>query len=170
MIIDINELGKLNLTGKVVGVTSGCYDLLHFYHLHYFERCKAECDFLIVGVDSDQLLSHFKSKPANIPEHHRARMVEALRCVDAVFTLRNLAQLELATRSAHKLFKNLPQLYGKPIVMDKRKCKLVVIPDIEEITSTSGIVEKIRKGTPAESTPRKRRTRTNKAGTAIIPA
>jgi len=147
MILKIEELSKLNLAGKVVGVTSGCYDLLHFYHLHYFERCRAECDFLIVGVDSDQLLTHFKAKPATIPEYHRARMVEALRCVDAVFTLRNLAQLEEATKIAHKLFKNQPELYGQPIVMDTAQCELVVIPDIDEITSTSGIIEKIRAGT-----------------------
>ena len=144
MIIKLPEIVKLNLAGKVVGLTSGCYDLIHFYHLHYFERCKAECDFLIVGVDSDQLLSDFKSKPACIPEYHRARMVEAMSCVDAVFTLRNLTQLEEATRFSHKLFKNLPELYGKPIVMDPTQCKLVVIPDVEEITSTSSIIAKIR--------------------------
>lgn len=52
MIITTEELPNLNLSGKIVGLTSGCFDLVHFYHLHYLERCKAHCDFLIVGVDA----------------------------------------------------------------------------------------------------------------------
>ena len=34
-----NEIHKLDLQGKIVGVTSGCFDLLHFYHLRYLEKC-----------------------------------------------------------------------------------------------------------------------------------
>lgn len=116
MIITTEELPNLNLSGKIVGLTSGCYDLVHFYHLHYLERCKAHCDFLIVGVDSDELLTKFKQKQATIPEHHRAAMISALRCVDASFVLRDLSQFSFAAKFSTKIFKNKAELYGKPIV------------------------------------------------------
>ncbi|RLT75601.1 hypothetical protein D7V95_13085 [bacterium J10(2018)] len=56
MIIKPQDIVNLRVGGKIVGVTSGCFDLLHFYHLRYLERCRALCDFLIVGVDSDILV------------------------------------------------------------------------------------------------------------------
>lgn len=91
MIIQPTEFKVLSTQGKRVGITSGCFDLLHFYHLHYLERCRAECDILVVGVDSDQLVMLNKRKQPNIPEHHRGAVVAALKCVDAVFVMRNLA-------------------------------------------------------------------------------
>jgi len=145
MIITPNDLQHLPLN-RCVGLTSGCFDLLHFYHLHYLERCRAECDFLIVGVDSDQLLSTFKNKAPCIPEYHRATMVSALRCVDAVFVMRNLEQFQTMADHAKKIFKNQAILYGKPIVGGGDK--LVVIPDVEEVQSTSAIVAKIRDSKP----------------------
>jgi glycerol-3-phosphate cytidylyltransferase len=144
MIISPHDLQHLSLD-RCVGLTSGCFDLLHFYHLHYLERCRAECDFLIVGVDSDELLFSFKNKTPCIPEHHRAAMVAALRCVDAVFIMRNLDQFQAMAGHARKIFKNHPELYGKPIIGGEEK--LFVIPDIEEVQSTSAIVAKIRSAT-----------------------
>lgn len=143
MIITPQEINKLNLGNQVIGLASGCMDLLHYYHLHFLERCKAQCDFLIVGVDSDELLTFFKSKQATIPEHHRVAMVAALRCVDAAFVLRNLKQFESIVPYVHKIFKNKPELYGQPIV-GAEKAELVIIPDIQELTSTSEIVTHIK--------------------------
>jgi cytidyltransferase-like protein len=127
---------------RCIGLTSGCFDLLHYYHLHYLERCSAECDFLLVGVDSDQLLTNFKAKAPCIPEHHRAAMVAALKPVDAVFIMRNLDQFQEMANCAHKIFKNAPELYGRKIVGGAGK--LVVIPDVDEVQSTTAIVAKIR--------------------------
>jgi cytidyltransferase-like protein len=144
MIISSTDIQFLPVASKVIGLTSGCFDLLHFYHLHYLERCRAECEFLIVGVDSDQLLTSFKNKAPCIPEYHRAAMVAALKCVDAVFIMRNLEQFQTMADFSRKIFKNHPTLYGKPIIGGAEK--LIVIPDVEEVQSTSAIVAKIRAG------------------------
>ena len=141
MITTPTELLSLPLTGKI-GLTSGCFDLLHFHHLHYLLRCKAKCDYLIVGVDSDDLLSHFKAKSANVPEYHRVTMVEALKCVDAVFIMRELRDFEHIASISSLIFKNSDILYGKPIIGAANK--LVVIPDVVDTNSTTGLVEKIR--------------------------
>jgi hypothetical protein len=68
-------------------------------------------------------------------------MVAALRCVDAVFTMRNLSQFQFMAGHATKIFKNTTELYGTPIIGAN---KLVVIPDVAEVESTSAIVAKIQ--------------------------
>ncbi len=35
--------------GFTIGLTSGCYDLMHYYHLKYFERCKRNCDLIVAN-------------------------------------------------------------------------------------------------------------------------
>ena len=146
MIIRRNEIQKIDLSGKVVGVTSGCFDLLHFYHLRYLEKCKAQCDFLIVGVDSDTLVNKNKNKTPMIPEHHRIAMVDALKCVDAVFQMDEIKDIESFYPIANKVFKNSDTIYGQKVEISNALCaELVIVPDIEEVYSTTALIEKIRK-------------------------
>ena len=146
MIIRRNEIHKIDLSGKVVGVTSGCFDLLHFYHLRYLEKCKAQCDFLIVGVDSDTLVNKNKNKTPMIPEHHRIAMVDALKCVDAVFQMDEIKDIVSFYPIANKVFKNSDTIYGQKVEISNALCaELVIVPDIEEVYSTTALIEKIRK-------------------------
>lgn len=69
---------------KKIGYTCGVYDLFHVGHLNLFERCKKECDYLIVGVCNDDYVRKIKGKNPVINEHDRARIVAALKCVDEV--------------------------------------------------------------------------------------
>ena len=143
MIINNNELQLLNLEGKVVGLTSGCFDLLHFYHLRYLERCKALCDILIVGVDSDLLVYSNKNKYPVIPEHHRLLMIDALKCVDVTFKMNFLKDLINKFPLANKLFKNGNSIYGEE-VKTSSNLELVIVPDIEEVNSTTNLISKIK--------------------------
>lgn len=144
MIIRRNEIHKLDLSGKIVGLTSGCFDLLHFYHLRYLEKCRAQCDFLIVGVDSDMLIGKNKNKTPMIPEHHRMAMVDALKCVDAVFQMDEIKNIEDFYPIADKVFKNSNVIYGNEVIVGEN-AELVIIPDIEEVYSTTELINKIRK-------------------------
>lgn len=146
MIIRRNEVHKLDLTDKIVGLTSGCFDLLHFYHLRYLEKCRAQCDFLIVGVDSDMLIGKNKNKSPMIPEHHRMAMVDALKCVDAVFQMDDIRNIEDFYPIATKVFKNSPVIYGNKVEISSGEAELVIIPDIKEIYSTTELINKIRNG------------------------
>lgn len=65
-----------------IGYTCGVYDLLHVGHLNLFERCKEKCDYLIVGVCSDDYVREYKGKSPVIGEEDRCRMIAALKCVD----------------------------------------------------------------------------------------
>lgn len=67
-----------------IGYTCGVYDLFHVGHLNLFERCKQACDYLIVGICNDDYVRTVKGKNPIINEHDRARIVNALKCVDEV--------------------------------------------------------------------------------------
>lgn len=65
-----------------IGYTCGVYDLFHVGHLNLFERCKQYCDYLVVGVCSDDYVRKLKGKEPVICEEDRRRIVDALKCVD----------------------------------------------------------------------------------------
>lgn len=145
MIITRKEIPFVNLKDKVVGITSGCFDLFHFYHLRYLERCKALCDFLIVGVDSDLLVFENKKKFPVIPEHHRMEIVNALECVGATFRMDNIDDIKKFYGISNKVFKNSSTIYGKDVLLEPH-IELVIVPDIEEVYSTTGLIDKIKNG------------------------
>ena len=67
----------------VIGYTSGVYDLFHIGHLNLLKNAKGLCDYLIVGVTSDELVA-YKNKKAVIPHDERMEIVRNIKAVDAV--------------------------------------------------------------------------------------
>ena len=69
---------------KKIGYTTGVFDLFHIGHLNILKRAKLECDYLIVGITTDELaLSAKKQKPV-IPFQERMEIVESIKFVDEV--------------------------------------------------------------------------------------
>lgn len=132
----------------VVGLTSGCFDLIHFGHVDYLARCKALCDRLIVGVDCDAMVRAAKGpmRPI-IPELERLEMVRNLTPVDVAFLLTDLDDLDRMVRKFHvaKLFKhegfeNMAGVVG----IGSGLAELVIVPDIPGLVSTSEIIRRIK--------------------------
>ena len=67
-----------------VGYTTGVYDLFHVGHLNILKRAKEMCDYLIVGVSTDELVMSYKHKTPVIPFEERLAIVGAIRYVDQV--------------------------------------------------------------------------------------
>ncbi len=68
----------------IVGYTTGVFDLFHVGHLRILQRAKSQCDRLIVGVSSDELVMEYKSKKPVISAADRMEIVNAIRFVDEV--------------------------------------------------------------------------------------
>ena len=68
----------------VIGYTTGVYDMFHIGHLNILRRAKEQCDFLIVGVSTDDLVEQEKKKRPIIAFEERVEIIKELRCVDMV--------------------------------------------------------------------------------------
>ena len=64
------------------GITTGVFDLFHVGHLNLLERCKEQCDYLIVAVCDDDYVRNIKHKEPVFSLEERVRIISALKCVD----------------------------------------------------------------------------------------
>ncbi|MGV8886138.1 MAG: adenylyltransferase/cytidyltransferase family protein [Microbacteriaceae bacterium] len=65
-----------------IGYAAGAYDLFHVGHLNILRRAKEQCDILIAGVVSDEMLELSKGKRPVIPLAERLEIVSHIRFVD----------------------------------------------------------------------------------------
>lgn len=68
---------------KIIGYTTGVFDLFHIGHLNLLKNAKSMCDHLIVGVTSDELVS-YKGKTSIVPFRERIEIVRSIKEVDSV--------------------------------------------------------------------------------------
>ena len=64
------------------GYTAGVYDMFHIGHLNVIRRAKEQCDYLVVGVSTDEVVEQNKNKKPIIPFSERIAIVEAIKYVD----------------------------------------------------------------------------------------
>ncbi|WP_019594007.1 adenylyltransferase/cytidyltransferase family protein [Thioalkalivibrio sp. ALM2T] len=79
---------------KSIGYTTGVYDMFHVGHLNLLKRAKLECDYLIVGVTTDELCEARKGKTPIIPFAERMEIVEHIEFVDEVVPQVNMDKIE----------------------------------------------------------------------------
>ncbi|MDE5739832.1 MAG: adenylyltransferase/cytidyltransferase family protein [Bacteroidaceae bacterium] len=77
-----------------IGYTTGVYDMFHIGHLNILRRAKEMCEYLIVGVSTDECVESYKHKAPIIPYEQRAAIVEAIKYVDEVVPQVSMDKLE----------------------------------------------------------------------------
>ncbi len=77
-----------------VGYTTGVFDMFHIGHLNILKRAKEQCEFLIVGVSTDEVVENYKHKTPIIPFEERCAIVEAIRYVDKVVPQTSMDKLK----------------------------------------------------------------------------
>ena len=75
-----------------IGYTSGVYDMFQIGHLNLLKRAKEQCEYLVVGVTTDEL-AQYKHKTPIIPYSERKQIVEAIKYVDLVVPQENMDKL-----------------------------------------------------------------------------
>lgn len=77
-----------------IGYTTGVYDMFHIGHLNILKRAKEQCEYLIVGVSTDELVLKSKNKLPIIPFEERMEIVSAIKYVDKVVPQVNKNKME----------------------------------------------------------------------------
>ncbi len=80
-----NIVKELKEKGKIIVLTNGAFDLLHYGHISYLKEAKENGDILIVAVNSDNSVRRLKGEGRPIiDEKGRAYLVASLKVVDYV--------------------------------------------------------------------------------------
>ncbi len=77
---------EIQLSGKKLVFTNGCFDILHAGHIHYLSEAAQLGDLLIVGLNSDSSVQTLDKSPARPLQNQdsRALVMAALEFVHAV--------------------------------------------------------------------------------------
>ncbi len=135
----------------IIGYTAGVYDMFHIGHLNVIRRAKEQCDYLIVGVSTDELVQKEKNKTPVIPFEERVQIVSAIRYVDKVVPQMDKNKLAAWQRYRFdKMFvgsdwEGTPQWKRFEEQFAPLGVKIVYLPHTDGISSTqlTGVIKKI---------------------------
>lgn len=135
--------------GLSVGFTNGCFDILHAGHVSLLHAARAQCDRLVLGLNSDASVRRLKGegRPVN-DQHDRACVLAALSSVDAVTVFEEDTPLSLIeTLKPDILVKGadytVEQVVGADVVQGYGG--RVVLVDLVAGRSTTGTIGKLRR-------------------------
>lgn len=138
---------RLEAEGRKLVFTNGSFDILHCGHVTYLEFARTQGDALIVGLNSDASVRRYKgpTRPVN-SEEDRAHVLAALRAVDGVVIFEEDEPKALLRKVLpHILVKGRDWAHyvsGREIVEENGG--KVVLADMVEGRSTTGVIERIR--------------------------
>lgn len=142
------EIAGWRAQGLRVGFTNGCFDLIHPGHVRILSRARAECDRLVVGLNSDASVKRLKGSTRPIQDEvSRAEVLAALASVDAVTLFEDDTPLALIKAiKPDVLVKGADyredQVVGADVV--RQNGGHVVLVDLVPNQSTSNIARKIQ--------------------------
>jgi len=124
--------------------TNGCFDLLHRGHVAYLEKAAKLGDRLIIGLNSDESVKRLKGATRPLTsENDRARILNALSCVDAVVLFEEDTPAELIKLVQPDVLVKGGD-YEVEQIIGREYAGSVKVIDFEEGYSTTDIIEKIR--------------------------
>lgn len=134
-----------------VGYVAGVFDLFHIGHLNLIRRAKEQCDYLIVGVVSDEQVIKSKKTRPYIPFEERLEIVQACRYVDeAVKIPEDRPNTEDAYHMYHfdvqfsgSDYENDPDWLARKVFLQQHGADMVFFP-YTETTSSTEIKNQIR--------------------------
>ena len=125
-----------------VGYTTGVYDMFHIGHLNILRRAKEQCEYLIVGVSTDELVETYKHKLPVIPFEEREAIVAAIKYVDQVVTQTSLDKLAAWEQLHFDVVLHGDDWKGTKLYSDIEKvlhsvgCDVVYLPHTDGISSS----------------------------------
>ncbi|MAI83931.1 MAG: hypothetical protein CMM91_03210 [Rickettsiales bacterium] len=141
----------LRLNIKKIGFTNGCFDILHSGHLNYLKEAKRNCDFLILGLNSDSSISKLKGKGRPIINlNERILMLSNFSFINMIIVFNDLTPLKLIKSLKPKIiFKGRDYKLKDVVGFEESRSwnGKVMLINYEKGKSTSNLIKKIKDGT-----------------------
>lgn len=124
------------------GYTQGVYDMFHIGHLNLINHAKEYCDELVVAVNADALVEHYKHKTPVIQEEERRYIVENIKAVDKAVIATTLDKIEQWKQYRFDAifigddWKGNPRWEQTRIDLEKYGVDVVFLPHTDGICST----------------------------------
>jgi glycerol-3-phosphate cytidylyltransferase len=122
-----------------IGYTTGVYDMFHIGHLNLLQRAKEMCDYLIVGVSTDECVETYKHKTPVIPYEQRVAIVAAIRYVDEVVPQTTMDKMEFLKHRHFDVMFHGDEWKGTPLYNKYEEEFAKVGVHIEYLPHTKGI-------------------------------
>ncbi len=125
-----------------VGYTQGVFDMFHVGHLNLLNNAKEQCEYLIVGVNTDRLVKEYKNKDTIVSDYNRARIVESIKSVDKVILTDTLNKEEILEEIKFDVifigndWETNPRWLKTKSDMKKKGVDVVFLPYTKGISST----------------------------------
>lgn len=136
---------------RIIGYTTGVFDMFHIGHLNILRRAKEQCDYLIVGVSTDELMMEYKHKKPIVGFEERMAIVSAIRYVDRVVPQTSMDKLAAWKDLRYDVlfhgsdWKNTPMYNKVTEDLSEVGVRVVFLPYTHGISSTM-LAEKIHDG------------------------
>ena len=121
-----------------IGYTQGTYDLFHIGHLNLLKNAKEQCEYLIVGINTDRLVKEYKNKNVVISEQDRAKIVESIKFVDEIILTDTLDKKDIANKIKFNVIFIGSDWENKRWIETKKDMKKIGI-DVVFLPHTDGI-------------------------------
>lgn len=127
-----------------IGYIAGVFDLFHMGHLNMFRRAKEQCDYLIVGVVSDESVMVNKKTMPYMPLDERMELVRSCRYVDEVVALPTYngdtdeayRRYQFDVQFSGSDYADDPVWLAKKAYLEKRGANMVFFPYTQSTSST----------------------------------
>ena len=117
-------------------ITYGTFDLLHYGHINLLKRAKAQGDYLVVALSTDEFNSNKKGKKCYFSYNERKQLLESIRYVDLVIPENEWEQKVNDVKEYHiDVFVMGDDWEGKFDFL-KDECEVVYLPRTPEISTT----------------------------------
>jgi choline-phosphate cytidylyltransferase/glycerol-3-phosphate cytidylyltransferase len=124
------------IANKTVVYTSGTFDLLHHNHIKMIEYARALADILIVGVNTDELVTSYKSQPI-IPFEERILIMKALKYPDIVIPQHSLNHKDKVDKLRFDIFVVGDDWAGKFDYLKDMGISVIYFPYGRNVSSSS---------------------------------
>ena len=138
---------RIRKEGKQIVFTNGCFDIMHYGHVHSFKQAKEYGDVLVVAINSDESIKGIKGDKRPVVDlDNRLGLLSELEVIDFLVVMNEYTPEELIRLIEPNVVVKGKDWEGKEMpesdVIKQVGAKLNFVDFVEGISTTS-IIEKI---------------------------